>query len=47
MREPIISFQRVSKSYPIYHRIGGIKNLLFNFPHNLRAFKQERFEALA
>lgn len=46
MREPIISFQRVSKSYPIYHRIGGIKNLLFNFPHNLRAFKQERFEAL-
>lgn len=47
MREPVISFQEVSKFYPLYHQIGGTKNLLFNLPHHLKTFRQSKqFEAL-
>lgn len=46
MREPVISFYNVSKSYPLYGHIRGIKNFLFNFPRSLTSMKQERFEAL-
>lgn len=46
MREPVISFQCVSKSYPLYHHIGGIKHFLFNLRQNLTLFRNEQFEAL-
>jgi lipopolysaccharide transport system ATP-binding protein len=46
MREPVVSFYKVSKHYPIYTHVRGVKNLLFNFPRNLRSFKTQRFEAL-
>jgi lipopolysaccharide transport system ATP-binding protein len=46
MNDPVISFQSVSKSYPFYRHMRGIKNVLFNFPKNIRAFKEEQFEAL-
>ncbi|MBF2047366.1 MAG: ABC transporter ATP-binding protein [Leptolyngbya sp. IPPAS B-1204] len=47
MREPVISFYNVSKSYPLYGHIRGIKNFLFNFPKSLTSMRQERFEALS
>ncbi|PSB14135.1 sugar ABC transporter ATP-binding protein [filamentous cyanobacterium CCP2] len=46
MREPVISFQNVSKTYPLYKDIRGIKNFLFNFPKNIKSIKNDRFEAL-
>ena len=47
MTEPIIIFDNVSKSYPLYHHLtGGIKNFLFNFPKEIRSLKSSRFEAL-
>lgn len=47
MREPIIVFDHVHKSYPLYHHItGGIKNLLFNLPSALNSIKNSRYEAL-
>lgn len=47
MREPVVSFDNVSKSYPLYGHVRGIKNFLFNFPRSLASMKQERFEALS
>jgi lipopolysaccharide transport system ATP-binding protein len=44
--EPIIQFEAVSKSYPMYDHVHGIKQLLFNFPHSLRALQHIRYEAL-
>lgn len=46
MREPVIGFYNVSKSYPLYGHIRGIKNFLFNFPKSLTSMKRERFNAL-
>lgn len=46
MREPVISFYNVSKSYPLYGHIRGIKNFLFNFPRSLTSMQDERFDAL-
>lgn len=46
MREPVISFHNVSKSYPLYRHIRGIKNFLFNFSSSLKVIKDDRFEAL-
>ncbi len=46
MREPVISFYNVSKSYPLYGHIRGIKNFLFNFPKSLTSMQDERFDAL-
>jgi len=47
MTEPVIVFERVSKSYPRYHHItGGIKNFLFHFPRSLNSLRKQRFEAL-
>jgi lipopolysaccharide transport system ATP-binding protein len=47
MTEPVISFQQVSKSYPLYHHVkGGIKHFLFNFPRSVRSLRNDRFEAL-
>lgn len=46
MNDPIISFSNVSKSYPFYRHVRGIKNVLFNFPKSLRSFQEDQFEAL-
>lgn len=46
MKEPVIGFYNVSKSYPLYNHIRGIKNFLFNFPQSVMTLKQEQFEAL-
>ena len=47
MSEPVIIFDSVSKSYPLYHHItGGIKNFLFHFPRAVSQLKNHRYEAL-
>lgn len=46
MREPVISFDQVSKYYPLYKEFRGIKNALFNFPKTLQTIKKQEFEAL-
>jgi lipopolysaccharide transport system ATP-binding protein len=47
MSEPIIIFDNVSKSYPLYHHItGGIKNFLFHLPKALSSTKNSRYEVL-
>lgn len=47
MREPVIVFDNVSKSYPFYHHVtGGIKNFLFHLPKAVSSMKNSRFEAL-
>ena len=47
MKEPIILFDDVSKSYPLYHPItGGYKNFLFHLPKWIKSFKKLRYEAL-
>lgn len=47
MSEPVIIFDNISKSYPLYHHItGGIKNFLFHFPKAINQMKGLRFEAL-
>jgi len=47
MREQVIIFDDVSKSYPLYHHItGGLKRFLFNLPQAMNSLKNSRFEAL-
>jgi lipopolysaccharide transport system ATP-binding protein len=46
MNDPIISFSNVSKSYPFYRHVRGIKNVLFNFQKSMRSLQEDQFEAL-
>ena len=47
MSGSVITFERVSKSYPLYHPItGGVKNFLFHFPKWIKSLKNSKFEAL-
>lgn len=47
MSEPVIIFDNVSKSYPLYHHItGGIKDFLFNLPKAVSSIKNSRYEVL-
>jgi homopolymeric O-antigen transport system ATP-binding protein len=47
VKEAAIIFDRVSKSYPMYHHItGGVKNLVFNFPKAISQIRNARFEVL-
>lgn len=47
MRETVIEFDHVSKSYPLYHHItGGIKNFLFNLPKAISQVRNSYFEVL-
>jgi lipopolysaccharide transport system ATP-binding protein len=46
MSEKAIVFDRVSKSYPRYHQIMGIKNFLFHLPTAIRSLKNARYEVL-
>lgn len=47
MNEPIVSFFNVSKSYPRYRNIRGIKNVAFDFYNSLIAMQRYSFEALS
>lgn len=45
--EPVITFENVSKTYPLYHHItGGIKNLIFNLYKGIEAIRNSKYEAL-
>jgi lipopolysaccharide transport system ATP-binding protein len=47
MRETVISFEQVSKYYPVYHHLrSGIKHFILNFPKSLNSFNGEHYEAL-
>jgi lipopolysaccharide transport system ATP-binding protein len=47
MSYPVITFDNVSKSYPLYHHItGGFKHFLFNLPKALHSLKNSQFESL-
>ncbi len=47
MSKTVIIFDKVSKSYPLYHHItGGIKNFLLHLPKAVHGMKNSRFEAL-
>ena len=47
MNQPVIIFDHVNKSYPLYYHItGGIKNFLFNLPKALSSMKNSRHEVL-
>jgi len=47
MIEPVIVFENVYKSYPMYHHVtGGIKNFIFKFPGSLKSLRSQSFEAL-
>ena len=47
MSDAVITFDNVSKYYPLYHHItGGFKHFLFNFPQWVRTLKHSRFNAL-
>ena len=47
MSEPIIIFDHVGKSYPLYHNItGGVKNFLFHLPKAIKQIRDSKFEAL-
>jgi lipopolysaccharide transport system ATP-binding protein len=46
VKEPVIVFDRVSKNFPMYHHVTGIKSFLFNFPKAIKQMKKTRFEAL-
>lgn len=47
MSYPVITFDNVSKSYPLYHHItGGFKHFLFNLPKALHSIKNSHYESL-
>lgn len=47
MKDPVIVFDHVVKSYSLYHHItGGSKNLLFHLPSALNSIKNSRYEVL-
>lgn len=47
MKEPVIVFDNVSKSYPLYHHVtSGIKNFLFHLPKAVSQIKNSSFQAL-
>ncbi|NEQ27787.1 MAG: ABC transporter ATP-binding protein [Microcoleus sp. SIO2G3] len=47
MQEPVISFQQVSKYYPLYYHVrSGFKHFLLNFSKSVQSLRNDRFEAL-
>lgn len=47
MNEPAILFDRVSKSYHLYHPMtGGIKSFLFHLPEAVKTLKDSRYEVI-
>lgn len=47
MTASAVVFNKVSKSYPLYHHLtGGIKRFLFNIPKGVRSLRNNRIEAI-
>lgn len=46
MKEPVIRFDQVCKSYPLYKEFRGIKHFLFDLPRGIQSIRQHQFEAL-
>ncbi len=47
MKEPVIIFENLSKSYPLYyHLTGGIKHFLFHLPKGIGTLRNSKFEVL-
>ncbi|HOP85714.1 MAG TPA: ABC transporter ATP-binding protein [Syntrophorhabdaceae bacterium] len=46
MNRRVVVLKNVSKSYPLYHQMMGIKNFLFNLPKGIRSMKNSRIEVL-
>ena len=47
MTGPVITFEKVSKSYPLYHHFtGGLKNLLFHLGKGLQSLKSAKYQAI-
>ncbi len=47
MREPVIIFRNIHKSYPLYHHVtGGIKNFLFHFKKSVSGLQKRSYESL-
>jgi lipopolysaccharide transport system ATP-binding protein len=47
MNDPVIIFDKVNKTFPLYHSVtGGFKRFLFHLPQAIRALKKQTFEAL-
>lgn len=47
MSDPVVRFERVTKTYRLYHRlVQGVKRNLVNLPETLRAFRHARQVAL-
>lgn len=45
--DSVIIFDRVSKTYPLYHHFtGSIKNLLFHLPKSIETMRNSRYEVL-
>ena len=45
MTEAVITFDNVSKSYPLYHHVmGGIKHFLFNLRKGVQSIRKNSFE---
>jgi lipopolysaccharide transport system ATP-binding protein len=45
--EPVITFENVYKTYPLYHHItGGLKNFIFNLPKGIESIRSSKYEAL-
>ncbi|MBI5571875.1 MAG: ABC transporter ATP-binding protein [Desulfomonile tiedjei] len=45
--EPVIVFDRVSKEYPLYHRVtAGLKHFLLDLPGAIRSLRSTRLEVL-
>lgn len=43
---PVIEFENISKSFPLYHQMTGIKNFLFHPQRSIAAIRKTRFESL-
>jgi lipopolysaccharide transport system ATP-binding protein len=45
MNDVAVVFDKVSKTYPMYHHItGGIKNIIFHLPQGVRSMRNTRYE---
>ena len=47
MSQPVVELKQVSKSFQHYHHLGGsFKDFIFRFPHSLRRFRFDTYQAL-
>ncbi len=46
MKDVVVRFDHVYKTYHMYKHVGGLKHFLFNFPKSMRSLTPNTFEAL-